>query len=343
MRKKVQTRRVKARIMPEPRALGLIGCGGFMRYHINTLKQTPSLRIAALNDTDPSQLARTREQYPDLAATPSFSDYRDLLSSRLCEAVLISTPHTLHRQQIVDSFEAGCHVLVDKPLSTTIEDAHASIEARDQSGKVGAISYQRHGQPPFRWIKEAIESGRYGRVTMLNSHLGQEWLRLTRGTWRQTVELSGGGQLNDSGSHMVDILLWITGLRAESVSAFIDNCGVPVDINSVVNIRFAGGAMGSLTVIGDAPLWHERHQIWLEKAVFFLEGDTLTVREDSGTKLTIDAWGRSDSPEVNFIDAINGEAEVMAPFECGLRTIELTEAAWKSGASGGTPVTIQSK
>lgn len=311
-----------------------------MRHHLRALSPHSGLEIVALNDTDPHQLQMTREVGETLAGLPAFDDYRAMLDSGVCDAVIIATPHTLHTQQILDSFAAGCHVLVEKPLTTSVADAHRVIQARDESGLTGGISYQRHGQGAFRWIRETIAAGTYGKVTALNSHLGQDWLRLTRGTWRQTIELSGGGQLNDSGSHMIDILLWVTGLRAETVSAFLDNCGVPVDINSVVNIRFEGGALGSLTVVGDAPLWNERHQIWLEKAVFFLEDDRLTIREENGRRTTIDQWPSSLSPLANFAAAMNGEAEVIAPFECGLRTIELTEAAWESGANGGAPTRV---
>ncbi len=320
--------------------LGLIGTGGMMRHHLRSLGPDSGVEIVALNDTEPHQLQMTREIGPQYAQTPAFADYRELLDSKLCDAVLIATPHTLHTQQILDAFTAGCHVLVEKPLTTTVADAHKVIAARDESGLVAGISYQRHGQAQFQWIRETIASGRYGRVQAVNSHLGQEWLRLTRGSWRQTMELSGGGQLNDSGSHMIDILLWATGLRAETVSAFLDNCDVPVDINSVVNIRFEGGAFGSLTVVGNAPIWNERHQIWLEDAVIFLEDDVLVVRHARGQRTTIDRWPNSVSPIQNFVAAMNGEAVILAPFECGLRTIELTEAAWRSGAKRGEPVAI---
>jgi len=322
--------------------LGIIGSGGFARYHLGLLSAIPEASVAAFCDPDDAQIAQCRASFPDLAEVPGYSTHQDMLSAGGLDAVLVCSPHTLHTAQVQDAFSAGLHVLVEKPLATSVPDSKALIKARDASGKVGAISYQRHGSGPFQYIKEAIATGRYGKILGLNSHLTQQWLQFTQGTWRQKLALSGGGQINDSGSHMIDILLWITGLKAKRVSAMMDNRGTEVDIESVVGIEFEGGTYGSLTIIGDACLWHERHHLWLEKAAFILEGDDLLIIDEAGRNTRVSNWPKATSPDQNFVDAILRGAEVLAPFECGLRTIELTEAAWKSGAQGGVPVEVSS-
>lgn len=327
--------------MRDPVRLGIIGCGGFARYHLRTLTALDGLTVSALSDPSVDQLGQCTTEFPGLGACPQFADYQELLGSGQCDAVLICSPHTLHREQAEAAFAAGLHVLVEKPLACSVEDCLALITARDRSGKVGAVSYQRHGLPVFQHVRELVQSGRYGQVLGLNSHLTQQWLQLTKGTWRQRMSLSGGGQINDSGSHMVDILLWMTGLRAKRVSAMMDNRGAEVDIDSVVNIDFEGRAYGSLTIIGDACLWHERHHIWLERAALLIEEDTLNVIEEDGTKTTKSDWPKAVTPDENFLDAVSTGAPVLAPFECGLRTIELTEAAWRSAAADGAPMTVE--
>ncbi len=321
---------------------GLIGCGGFARYHVSTLVDMPDAKIVSLCDPDTAQLDRTVQAFPAVADSGRFASYEAMLAAGGLDAVLVCSPHTLHAAQVKDSFAAGLHVLVEKPLATSVKDCQDLIQARDKAGKIGAVSYQRHGHGPFQYIKEAVASGQYGRILGLNSHLCQEWLQLTKGSWRQSKALSGGGQINDSGSHMIDILLWITGLKAKRVTALMDNRGTEVDIESIVGIEFEGGAYGSLTIIGDACLWHERHHIWLEEAAFILEGDDLLVIDEKGRHMKVSNWPRATSPDQNFVDAVRGRAEVLAPFECGLRTIELTEAAWTSGAQGGAPVAVAS-
>ncbi len=310
------------------------------RAHVPHILGIEGAEIVGLADTSSEQIARTKRCDPKLEFVPAFTDHKELLAAIRPNAVLISSPHSLHLSQAVDSFAAGANVLVEKPLGNTVSECRQMIQARDASGLKGAIAYQRHGQVIFQEIRRMMQSGVYGRLLMMNSHLSQEWLRLTKGSWRQDPALSGGGQLHDSGSHMVDILLWMTGLEAKQVSAFIDRRDSPVDINSVVNIVFNNGALGSLSIIGDAPMWQERHSFWFEGACIQIVDGGLFVTENSGKKMTMEFPHGGSSPAVNFVAALRGQDEIAAPFECGLQTMNLTEAAWMSAAKGGVPVAI---
>lgn len=319
---------------------GLIGCGGMTRAHVPHILSIDGAEIVGLADISTEQITRTKKCDSRLEFVPAFSDHKEMLAAIRPNAVLISSPHSLHVAQAVDSFAAGANVLVEKPLGNTVAECRQMIQARDASGLKGAIAYQRHGQLIFQEIRKMIHSNAYGRLLVMNSHLSQEWLRLTKGSWRQDPALSGGGQLHDSGSHMVDILLWMTGIEAKSVSAFIDQRGASVDINSVVNIVFDNGALGSLSVIGDAPMWQERHSFWFEQAAIQIVDGSLTVAEVSGKRLSMEFPNGGSSPIANFVSVLRGEGEVAAPFECGLKTMNLTEAAWRSAAQGGIPVAI---
>ncbi len=320
--------------------IALIGCGGMMGVHAQQILSRTDAHIAALCDINPDQISKFKARFPDLAQTPSLTCHKELLSRNLVEAVVIASPHTPHKPQIVDSFSAGVHVLCEKPLATTTEDVRACINARDRANKVGALAYQRHGEAPFLWIKSTIESGIYGKVRALNSHLGQQWYQFTAGTWRQQLAVSGGGQINDSGSHMIDVLLWMTGLEAKSVTAFMDNMDTEVDINSVVNIKFDTGALGTLTIVGDAALWHERHYIWLEEAMIALVDGKISVTTRNGHRLEVTEFPASISPVQNFMECLHGNASPMASFESGASTIALTEAAWKSAYGGNKPQSV---
>ncbi|MES1227609.1 MAG: Gfo/Idh/MocA family oxidoreductase, partial [Armatimonadota bacterium] len=297
--------------------------------------------IVALVDPSLPAVERTLNEFPVLAGTRGFGSFEEFIKDPQCDMVVISSPHTIHADQVVASLASGLHVLCDKPLVTTVGDAHRVISARDAANRVAAIAYQRHADGAWKWLREAVQDGRFGKIRMVNSHLGQQWLQLTRGSWRQLKSLSGGGQLNDSGSHMLDVLLWATGLRASSVSAYMDFCGTEVDINSTVSVLFTGGEMATLTVVGDAALWHERHFIWFEEAMVALADGTAEVWQRDGTHSKIDQFPRWPGIQENFLAAIESGAEVLAPFECGLRTIELTEAAWRSHDQGGASVKVE--
>jgi predicted dehydrogenase len=173
----------------------------------------------------------------------------------------------------------------------------------------------------------------------------QDWLRGTKGTWRQDPALSGGGQLNDSGSHLLDVILWVTDLTPDSVCAQIDNRGSKVDILSGLAVRFKGGAIGSIAVVGDAPGWWEDVTFYGEEGSLYVRGDRLLLRTrtKSGSAKDQDITDRlkyKGDPDKNFVDSILGKAEPQTPALCGLRVAQVTEAAWES-ARVGKPVKVK--
>src|SRR5205814_917634 len=92
--------------------------------------------IAALDDPNPAMLEAAKKQHPALADVPTFADYHDMLNSVPLDAVEISTPHTLHREQILATLGKGLHVLCEKPLVCAVEHAHEVIAKLNESGKV---------------------------------------------------------------------------------------------------------------------------------------------------------------------------------------------------------------
>lgn len=320
--------------------VGLIGVGGFARYRVGNLLKVSGVTITAMADTSADNIAKMKETHPATSGAKEFSDYKELLNQDDVDAVMIMTPHTQHVTQILDSLNAGKHTCVEKPMVTTVDDAHKVIAARDKSGKVGMVSYQRHFDSTYRKIKSMIESGEAGDVQFISGLNCQEWKVGTKGTWRQDPALSGGGQLNDTGSHFVDIMLWSTGLEAETVTAFGDNRGTLVDIDSAVAIRFKNGAVGTISIVGDATNWHEDMTVMCTKLGFFVRAGKLTVRNLERDQIVYEQVGGGSTPDQHFIDCITQGIPCESPFESGLEVIRLTEAAWKSMERGGAPVKV---
>jgi predicted dehydrogenase len=201
------------------------------------------------------------------------------------------------------------------------------------------VSYQRHLQGPYIYVRQQIQGGALGEVQYMAALQSQGWLRGVRGTWRQQKALSGGGQINDSGSHLVDILLWTTGLTAESVFAYMRNYDTEVDIDSALSMRFTNGAQGTISIIGDSPMWWEEFSVWGNKGAILYRNGKIMQRGYDTEMVEVTDLPASSTPDRNFVDAILGRDEVRVPPECGLRTIELTEAAWRS-AELGRPVQV---
>lgn len=321
--------------------LGIVGCGGFARYHLGTLAKIAEAEIVALADPDPSQIERCVHQFPQLVDTPVFPSIDTLLDAGGIDAVLIVTPHTQHLDQIKAGFDAGVHVAIEKPLCPTVSECLAAIEARDRSGKIGFLSYQRHTQAEYRLIREKIQNGEIGEVQYASVFLCQEWKRFTIGSWRQDPSLSGGGMLLDSGSHMLDALLWCTGLEPMTASGMVEMRGTPVEINSATTIRFKNGALGTITVCGDAQAWQEELTIWGDRGSIFLRNGKLTFVDQYGGRLVAEEVRGGSTPDANFIFSVLGREQVQSPFEAGLAVTRLTQAVYRSAAQDGRPVEVE--
>jgi predicted dehydrogenase len=313
--------------------IGFIGAGGIARHHMRTLAGIPEAQVVALNDPSPDAIAQMVAAFPETAQIPVFADYRDMLAQVPMDAVEILSPHTLHHPQGLDVLRAGKHLLMEKPFACTVREAQDLIAAGQ--GHVLMISYQRHFQGPYLYVREQIQQGALGKLQYVAALQSQGWLRGVRGTWRQQKALSGGGQINDSGSHLIDILLWTTGLAAESVYATMQNYQTEVDIDTALSMRFTNGAQGTLYIIGDSPMWWEEFSVWgSEGALLYRNGDILQRAYGASEMSKVIALPGDSTPDRNFVDAILGRDTVRVPPECGLRVIELTEAAWRSAEWG---------
>lgn len=319
--------------------VGMIGVGGMAQGHIRNLLTLPEVELVGLADVSELSLDKTKAKHGEaVAALPTFADYRKMLDTQKPDAVVVCTPHTLHFGQAMDCLSSGAHVLLEKPMVTRVPDAHTLLAKIKETGKVVGLGYQRHAMPVFRYIKERIGSGEFGAVQAVTALQQQGWAKGTVGSWRQDPALSGGGQINDSGSHLLDIVLWTTGLAPDKVSAFMDNRGTLVDINTALTVQFVGGALGTITIAGDAAGWYEDITIWCERGSFYVRnGGGFQVQGTDGHLFTPEPADMPTGSDVdtNFVHAILGTEPIAAAPGDGLRTIELTEAAWQSAASGG--------
>jgi len=323
--------------------VGFIGCGGNSRGHGRSIMQTPDAEIVALADISESAIQAFRENVGVSSEVPAYTDYREMLAATKPHAVEISTPHTLHFQQIMDSLDAGCHVLTEKPMVCTVEHARKVIDKIKETGKHLMIGYQRHLQPTYAYCRNVVQSGGLGSVHFVTAHQCQNWYRNQQGRWRMDPALSGGGQLNDSGSHLLDILLWILEASPKEVFAMMEYFDAKVDILSALTIRFDTGALCNISVVGHAVGgMHEDFTIWMENGTLFVRGGKV-YREEQGTRMVevpVDELPVGGQKDRAFLDLILGEAENRVDAKNGLRVIQLTEAAWKS-AETGMSVTVE--
>jgi predicted dehydrogenase len=322
--------------------IGLIGCGAVMAWHVQNLLARADAAIVGLADPSPQQLAQLVARRPTLEGLPAFRSYEEMFAALELDAVEVATPHTLHYAVVKAALERGLHVLCEKPLAC--EAAHArELVALAKAGKqVLMVSYQRHFDPGYRYLRQQIASGGLGDLRSIGVRIGQNWQQLTQGTWRQDPALSGGGMLMDSGSHLVDVLLWLVDRPVVRVAALLDQAGTLVDITSTVLVEFSGGLQANLQIIGDLPaLWLEEMLIsgtrgmlryqsdpqhpWREGVVEHWRGNELVRPLELPEAPTSDA---------NWLDAIAGVAANEAPGTLGLQVALVTAAIYQAAQTG---------
>lgn len=314
------------------------------QHHIMQLLRRPEVEIAGIVDTASASIAKARERFPELAETPAFDDYRAALAEVKADAVVIVTPHSQHFEQGIACLDAGLHVLMEKPFVHGSDNAEKLIAHAESVGKHLAVSYQRHLQAPYAYLHDLVHGGALGNIRYVAAYQAQAWLKGTTGTWRQDPELSCGGQLNDSGSHLLDIVLWITGLEPREVMAFIDNRGAAVDVDSSLSIRFEGGAIASFNIVGSASInWWEDVSIHGDKGTALFRNGSLHVAregERAPTPVAPEDLPTASDPDSNFVDLVLRNVDAAAaPAACGLLVSKVTEAAWRS-AETGQPVRL---
>ena len=317
--------------------LGVIGCGSMSRHHGRIFKQSvPEAEIVALVDPDANNLARyISEIFPDGPSPATFSDYRAMLAEAAPDAVLIVSPHSYHFQQVIDSIDAGCHVLVEKPMVIRTADAQALIAHANKHNTIVSVAFPGPFSCEFQYIRDLIARGELGEIYMITGVCAQNWLANVAGTWRTTLALSGGGNLYDSGAHMFNAMLYLTGLSATEVFAFIDNKDQEVDVVGTVAMRFSKGALGTAAVSGATTVFEQGIYIHGTKGSVkcSIYGGSMEVWLGTD-QVKYPAVPETSALQQNFIDCIKGRATTPSPPVLGLRQARLMDAIYESARTG---------
>jgi predicted dehydrogenase len=317
--------------------LGMIGCGGMARYHGRVFTQTvPEAEIVALADPDERNLARfVTEVFPDRPAPPTFLDHQLMLAEVPLDAVMIVSPHVYHFPQALDAISAGCHVLVEKPMVITTADAQTLIAHGRKHNRVISVAFPGPFTCEFQYIRDLIARGDLGEIYLVSGICAQEWIHLVGGTWRTDPAISGGGNLYDSGAHMFNAMLYLTGLEATEVFALVDNKDQQVDMVATVSMRLSKGALGNAVVSGATTVFEQGLYINGTKGSIkcSIYGGQMEVWLGKN-KVKYPAVPETTSLQQNFIDCIKGRATTPSPAILGLRQARLMDAIYESSRTG---------
>lgn len=243
--------------------LGMVGGGmgafiGYVHRIASRIDGNYELVAGALSSN--AETARQSGRNLGLAEDRIYTSYEDMAAAESAredgiQAVSIVTPNHMHFGPAKSFLEAGIHVICDKPLTSTIEDARALAAIKPKNGAKFLLTHNYTGYPLVRQARELVKSGVLGEIRVVQVEYPQDWLTEAadpsnkQASWRTDPKRSGaGGAIGDIGTHAYNLVRFVTGLKIDAVSADLASFvkGREVDDNVHIMLRFSGGAKGML-------------------------------------------------------------------------------------------------
>ena len=215
-----------------PVRIAVVGCGAVTEgFHLPVLAGHEGVSIAALADPD---IARAR-RLATLYGVPHVFPSADHIDTRIADAALVATPAFLHAPVSIDLMNRGLHVLVEKPMALSLNDASRMVDTAAECGVVHTVGLFRRLLPAIRLFRAALDAGQIGDLVNVVAEVGDAY------TWQLTTlagmrrNEAGGGMLVDMGSHVLDLMLYVTD-AAPTLVQYADNAGSGVETDCSIEL-----------------------------------------------------------------------------------------------------------
>lgn len=334
---------------------GVIGCGGIAdRRTIPGMMKAGNAVLTAVMDRNVALAKTVGEKYN----VASVCDGVEELLKQDIDAVYIATPVFCHKEQAVAAIRAGKHVLMEKPVGLTVEEAKELRDIAVEEGVKLGVALMMRFHTHHQEVKNLITEGKLGDIVSIRTQFSC-WYPEIEGSWRQKKALGGGGALIDLGVHCIDLLQYITGLKACGVMALCDTQTFEYEVDDSVSLvmKMDNGAHAYVDANFNIPddAAQSRLEIYGTKGSIIADG-TLGQEEVGSTKVSLaeeagydamqnrgkvnsyfleEASGNMYTKEIEaFSAAIQENAEPPVNIEAGILVQEIVEAAYKSSETG---------
>jgi predicted dehydrogenase len=188
--------------------VGIIGCGGIaFGKHMPSLAKLDHVKMTAFSNPTREKAVKAAEKF-GIEGAKVYTDYRELLKDDSIDVVHVCTPNRTHAEITIAALESGKHVMCEKPMAMTAEEAGKMVEAAGKTGKKLSVSYQSRYRADSRYLKQAVENGELGEIYFAKAHAVRRRAVPTWGVFLNEQE-QGGGPLIDIGTHALDLTLWM--------------------------------------------------------------------------------------------------------------------------------------
>ena len=336
---------------------GIIGCGAIAVKHGEAIKNSNLANLDACFDTNFSRAG----DFADIYGGKAFSDLGFFLSLSDIDVVSICVPSGLHASLGIACANAGKHVLVEKPMALSLQEADDLIRACKENGVLLGVVHQNRSKPAIKMLRKAIEETRFGKLTHASAVI--RWNRndgyFQKEAWRGTKKMDGGLLINQA-IHNIDLLQWMMG-DVEKVYAFTDTFLRKIETEDVgvAVLRFKNGALGTIEAASTIypKNLEESLNVFGEKGSVIIEGVSASIPKvwnfenvSSEEKETISALiAETNIPSYqghlevinDMADAVKTGRQPIVNGSDGRKAIELILAIYDS-ANTGLPVELPS-
>ncbi len=327
--------------------VGVIGCGSIARHrHLPEYAANPNVELVAVCDNNAERALEIGEKY----GVPSYTSFVELLRNAEVDAVSVCTPNYLHAPISNAALLAGVHVLCEKPMATSEEEAKSMIETAENSGKKLMIAHNQRFVASHQKARQLIQSGEVGKIYSFRTAFGhggpEGWSVEGKEGWFFQKDKAFVGAMGDLGVHKTDLLRYILGEEIVEVGAFVETSAkefATVDDTAVCVLKTESGTIGTLAASWSYVSKEDNSTIiYGENAILRLEDDpnnSLVVQYKNGDVVNYqlgkiqsnDEGGQSSSHVIDqFVDAVLNDKEVPVSGEEGMKSLGVILAALES-------------
>jgi len=320
------------------RSVVLLGAGGIGETHLKALSRTAGLRAAAVADIQFERAARLAETY----GLKPYADYGEMLAEQKPDIAIVALPHFLHREAAVRCLEAGCHLLLEKPMAMTAAECDEIVEHAERRGLIVLVGHTQQYLPHNRAAKALMlaERASLGKLVQINDVRYGPYFTPNRPRWFLDRAKSGGGIVANLGAHAIDKIQWLTDSRIRRVRARLSfEAPDYPDIEGSAAMLFETDSGVACTVsLGGY------EGVWRQETDLLFTGGMIRIRSHEG--LWIARRGQCEEVPVekgedpymlqlsDLAECIRRNAQPYAWARYGRSVVRVIEAVYASHASG---------
>lgn len=333
--------------MAEHVRVGLVGSGWWAEeFHVAGLGSHPRAVLAAVCGRDRARAEGVAARH---GAPAVFTDYDEMLTSSLLDAVVIAVPDDLHRDMTLRALASGLHVLCEKPLARSAADAREMLDAASAAGRVHMVMFTWRWLGAFAYLHELVSDGYLGRCRDAHLRMQSSYAHDDTYGWRFDPD-RGGGILADFGSHLIDLARWYLGDVTQVSASLTAHVGrrrpdgsamASANDSACALLEFAGGARGTVEVsgvrvVGELPSYEIR--LYGEEGSLEAHVEVESAHAQlRGRRLGDSSW--ADLPVPASLSAVDGEQPAILghPLLAPLTNLPVGDRLFIDAILGGRP------